>query len=211
MSYEVKEAAVKAARVAAGDTRGHYDNFAIALHWTTVALVLLQFGLSQLWGFAPKPVRHQMIVAHMSFGILLAAVIVVRLVWRLTPGHRVRPVSSGPTEWLASGVHWLLYLMLAAEAALGFLLRWSGGEEMSLFGLLIPSPFAQWSKPAHHWVGEIHEWNGWAIILLAVGHALAALTHHFWLRDDVLWRMLPGARAREMTERAPSPERAAGL
>ena len=36
-------------------------------------------------------------------------------------------------------------------------------------------------------------------------HAAAALFHHFWLRDDVLWRMLPGLKARLEERRAPDP------
>jgi cytochrome b561 len=103
-------------------------------------------------------------------------------------------------------VHYLLYGLLAA---LGFVLRWSGDEAMSFFGLPIPPPFAPFSKPAHHLVGEAHDIVGWVIILAAAGHAAAALFHHFRLRDDVLWRMLPGRRARREEVRAPSPEQAA--
>lgn len=202
MGSEPNAAAGKARRVAAGDGRSRYDDFAILLHWLTVLLVLAQFALSQTWGFAPRPTRHVMIVTHMSFGILLAVVILVRISWRLMPGHQVRPAWAGPIEWLAAGVHWLLYLLLAAEAILGFLLRWSGNEAMSFFGLQIPPPFEPWSKPAHQFVGEMHEWIGWTIIVVACGHALAAIYHHVALKDGVLWRMLPGERARQMTERA---------
>jgi cytochrome b561 len=88
-------------------------------------------------------------------------------------------------------VHSLLYVLLAAEAALGFVLRWSGDQAMSFFGLLIAPPFAPFSRPAHHLVGEVHDWIGWTIITLAAGHASAALFHHFVLRDGVLRRMLP--------------------
>jgi cytochrome b561 len=136
-----------------------------------------------------------MIVAHMSLGIVLAAVVVARIAWRLIPGHQVRAAVSGWVEVASKGVHYLLYGLLATQAALGFVLRWSGGEAMSFFGLPIPSPFAAWSKPAHHLVGELHNWVGWTIIALAAGHAAAALFHHFARREEA---------------RAPSPERAAG-
>jgi cytochrome b561 len=86
--------------------------------------------------------------------------------------------------------------MLAAEAVLGFVLRWSGNESMSFFGLPLAAPFAPFSKPAHHLVGDSHNLNGWAIIVLAAGHAAATLYHHYVLRDRILSRMLPLVRER---------------
>jgi cytochrome b561 len=200
---------IAATRIAAGDDRTRYDGFAVMLHWLTVLLVLAQFGLAELWDFAARPTRHLMIVAHMSFGILLALVLIVRIAWRLMPGHQVSTAESGWVEIASKMVHYLLYGLLAAEAVLGFVLRWSGNEAMSFFGLLIPPPFAPFSRQAHGFIQDAHEWIGWAIIILAAGHALAALFHHFVLRDDVLWRMLPGPRARREEMQAPSPERAA--
>ena len=181
----------KATSVAAGYDRTRYDDFAIALHWLTAALVLAQFLLSQTWGFFDKPTRHVLIVTHMSFGILLTIVIVTRLVWRLIPGHQVSPADVGWLEVASKIVHYLLYALLAAETVLGFVLRWSGNEAMSFFGLLIPPPIAPFSKEAHHLVGEVHEWIGWTIVLLALAHAAAALFHQYVLRDHLLDRMLP--------------------
>ena len=180
-----------ATRVIAGHDRTRYDSFAIFLHWTTFALVLALFGLSQTWGFFEKPTRHVMIVAHMSLGITLAAVIIVRLVWRMMPGHQVAPADVGWMEFAAKGIHYLLYGLIVLQAILGFALRWSGGEEMSFFGIRIPPPFAPTAKATHHTIGEFHEWIGWTIIIAASIHAAAALYHYFVLRDDVLWRMLP--------------------
>jgi cytochrome b561 len=185
-----------ATRIAAGDDRTRYDAFAIALHWLTVALVLVQFILSQTWGWFPKPTRQLLIATHMSLGIVLAAVIVIRIVWRLIPGHQMPAAVSGWVELASKAVHYVLYAMLVAEAILGFVLRWSGNESMSFFGLQIPPPFAPFSKPMHKLMGNLHEWNGWAIVILACGHAAAALYHHYALHDRVLARMLPWVRPR---------------
>ncbi|MBV8912933.1 MAG: cytochrome b [Acetobacteraceae bacterium] len=196
MTTSTNSAVQTATRIVAGDDRTHYDVFAITLHWLTVALVLAQFVLAETWGWYARPTRHLMIVAHMSFGIMLSAVVAVRIIWRLIPGRQMSPAVSGWVELASKVVHYLLYAMLAAEAVLGFLLRWSGNEAMSLFGLLIPPPFAPFSKPAHQLIGDLHDWNGWAIIIVAAGHAAAALCHHYVLHDRVLSRMLPIARAR---------------
>ena len=183
-------------RVVAGDDRTVYDNVAVSLHWLTAMLVLSQFSLAITWEWFTRPTRHLMIVAHMSFGIILSVVIVARVVWRLLRGHRVQPVVSGWTETASKAVHYLLYAMLVGEAVLGFLLRWAGDESMSFFGLLIPPPFAPYSKAAHHQIGELHELNGYAIVILAAAHAVAALYHQYVLRDGVLSRMLPSVRER---------------
>lgn len=185
-----------ATRIAAGDDRTSYDSVSVALHWITVLLVLTQFVLAQTWGFAPRPTKHLMIVTHMSFGIVLSAVIVLRIVWRLLPGHQAPVSTAGRVELAAKGIHYLLYALLVSVAVLGFVLRWSGDESMSFFGLQIGAPFAPFSKAAHHNIGEAHELVGWAIIVLAAVHAAAALFHHYVLRDNVLLRMMPRTRGR---------------
>ena len=157
MTQDQPASLAAATRVLAGDDRTRYDAFAIALHWATAVLVVLQFILAVTWDFADRPVRHLMIVAHMSFGILLSAVLIVRIVWRLMPGHQVSPAVSGWVEIASKAVHYLLYALLVAQAVLGFVLRWSGNEAMSFFGLLIQPPFPPFSKPAHEMVGEAHE------------------------------------------------------
>lgn len=75
MNAETPPGLVAAARIAAGDDRTRYDGISMALHWLTVALVLTQFALSQLWGFFPCPSRHLMIVAHMPARTVLGAVL----------------------------------------------------------------------------------------------------------------------------------------
>lgn len=185
-----------ATRIAAGDDKTRYDSVAMSLHWATVFLVLANFLLALTWDGAARPTRHLMVVTHMSFGILLAAVVVARIVWRRIPGHQMPPAVSGMVELASKAVHWLLYAMLAAEAVLGFVLRWSGGESMSFFGLALPSPMASVSRPTHHLIGEVHQWLGYGIVAVAAGHAAAALYHHFVVKDRVLTRMWPWARVR---------------
>jgi cytochrome b561 len=181
-----------ATRVEAGDGRIAYDAVARSLHWATVFLVLANFALALTWEDVARPTRHLMQDVHMTFGILLGAAVIARIVWRLVPGHRPPPAAAGLQGLAARGLHALLYILLLAEFGLGFVLRWSGGEAMIFFGAAIPSPMAEVSRATHHQIAELHEWNGWAIIVLAAGHAGAALYHHFVLKDGVLRRMLPG-------------------
>jgi hypothetical protein len=124
--------------------------------------------------------------------------------WRVVPGHRVQPATTGVVEFAARAVQYFLYALLCVQATLGFVLRWSGNEAMSLFGLQIPPFFPPFSKSGHHLAADVHNYVGWAIIILAAGHAAAALFHHFYLRDGVLWRMLPGPQAKSREAQASS-------
>ena len=121
--------------IAAGDDGRTYDTVAIALHWATAVLVVIQFALGQTWGWFARPTRHLMIATHMSFGITLVAVVAARLLWRFAFGHRVSSLETGWVRIASRAVHYLLYALLGTEAVLGFLSRWEGNEAMSFFGL----------------------------------------------------------------------------
>jgi cytochrome b561 len=189
---QARSSSVDASRI----ERTRYDGLAMTLHRVTVALVLTQFLLAEFSDYAARPTRQVMVTAHMSFGIILTGVVLVRIFWRLLPGHRVQDASRGWDNVVAKATHYSLYALLAAQAVLGFLLRWSGSEAMSFFGVPIPPVMAPTSKPVHHLFGDLHNWIGWTIILLAAAHGVAALVHHFMLKDGMLWRILPGRRAR---------------
>src|SRR5438309_1049088 len=113
-----------ATRIAAGDDKTNYDNVAITLHWLTAFLVLVQFVSAETWDWLAKGTRESMQSLHVSLGVLLTAVIIVRVVWRLIPGHQRPPIVSGWVELASKSVHYLLYALLVAQAALGFGFRW---------------------------------------------------------------------------------------
>ena len=187
-----------ATRIAAGDDKTNYDNVAISLHWLTALLVVVQFALAETWDWFPRETREAMESTHVSLGILLAAVIVTRIVWRLVPGHQRPAIVSGWVKLASKAVHYLLYVLLVIQAGLGFGWRWAQGHPVSFFGLFgIPGPYGELGRPTRHLFHDFHEYVGWAIVIIAFGHALAALYHHYKLHDRVLGRMLPPARRSE--------------
>jgi cytochrome b561 len=176
---------------AQGGDHARYDGLSIALHWATAALVFLQFGLAETWGFFPKAGRDLLIIGHMSFGLMLAALIVLRIFWRLTFGRSSFESGQDLVGYVARMMHRALYVLIVAEVALGFLTRWTDNQPLSFFGLLIPSPLGTFSKATGGFVDDIHDVNAWLIMILVGGHTLAALGHHYLLKDGVLRRMLP--------------------
>jgi cytochrome b561 len=184
-----------ATRIAAGDDKTNYDSTAIALHWITALLVLTQFALAETWDWFPHATSETMQSTHISFGILLTLVIVARLIWRWMPGHQRSSLESGWVKLASKTVHYLLYALLVVQAGLGWVIGWAAGKPIHFFGIPIPGPFDAFARPVRHEIREIHSWVGWTIVILALGHALAALYHHYFLKDRVLGRMLPLARA----------------
>src|SRR4029079_11758450 len=75
-----------ATRIAAGDDGTNYDNVAIALHWATAVLVVIQFVLAITWDYFSRGTRENLQGGHVSLGVLLTAVVIARIVWRLIPG-----------------------------------------------------------------------------------------------------------------------------
>ena len=89
-------------------------------------------------------------------------------------------------------MHGALYILLFSQIVLGFLFRWSQQEPFLFFGFFDLSGLVQITPTLRHTFAQWHGNVAWALVSLALVHALAALFHHYLLRDSVLRRMLPG-------------------
>jgi cytochrome b561 len=170
-----------------------YDPVTIVLHWCTALLVVTLFGTSLLWNTLPRSagVGRQLQSLHISLGILLAAVVIGRGLWRLTHGTKLPAANVGIRRLASKLVHASLYGLLTIQIVLGFVVRWTDGESLGFFGLFtIASPLAK-NQALQHQLQELHNIAAWALIILAGGHALVALLHHYVMKDGVLRRMLP--------------------
>jgi len=168
------------------------------LHWTIFLFIIGLWGLAHLRGFLPKddPGRGTIMGLHISFGLLLLALVATRVVWRLVRGAPDLPAGTHPLEaLLAKGAHLALYALMIIVPLLGVYVVWLHGSGASFFGLFtIPSPVAA-DKALHDTVGGVHEFLANVILALLAIHVVAALWHHFVKKDNVLTRMLPGRGA----------------
>ncbi|MDB5736493.1 MAG: cytochrome [Sphingomonas bacterium] len=174
------------------EERVSYDRRTILLHWIVAGTIAFMWLLARFnMSFLQKgPLRLNLWSIHVLVGFCLAALVVARIVWRLTRGDRLPPAEHGVRHVLAVAVHYLLYLLMIVVVVLG-LAHVSG---FRLFGVL---PFPTfWEKPVNHEIGELHGLAANIIAGLAVLHALAALYHHHVVKDRVLIRMNPRLRRR---------------
>lgn len=172
----------------------HYDKTTIFLHWTTAILVVIQWLGAQTIDFFPKgPLRVDARSVHITLGLLIAAILIARIVWRLTKGRRLPLADAGALALVSKAVHWGLYALLAAMVIVGAALTWTRGD--SIFNLFSIPAFDPNAHDLADHVQDVHAAIGWAILALAGFHASAALVHRYFWRDRILDRMLPGAQA----------------
>jgi cytochrome b561 len=170
-----------------------YGLVAVGFHWLVAATVIGQFGLG-LWmrslGYYDAWYRLGP-WWHKGIGVMLFAVVVLRLLWRWF-NHRPAPLSSHrPYERLAAAVaHGLLYLLLLAVMVSGYLISTADGRGLEVFDwFTIPATLSGIDQQEDI-AGTLHLYLAWSVIGLAALHALAALKHHFIDRDETLKRML---------------------
>jgi cytochrome b561 len=165
-----------------------YDPTTIVLHWATAVLVILLWTSGQLSDLPPKgPLRTDAWSSHFVLGFALAAVLIWRLVWRVS-GHRsLPPADSGLLQILAQGAHYGLYLLLIATVALGLVNAFVRGVSLFDLASLPQIGDRELRKPITEW----HELAANLLLGLALIHAAAALAHHYILKDGVLARMAP--------------------
>jgi cytochrome b561 len=173
-----------------------YGAIARSLHWATVLLVVVAWVLGLLGDELPgKPAQAIGLFVHMTAGLLVVLLTVVRLAWRGVDTAPDDDLATTTIErWTllaAKATHLLLYGLLIAAPLLGIGVQFARGHALPIVGLFeVASPWLA-DRAFAHTLKEIHEWLSHALMALAALHAAAALLHHFVMRDRTLLRMMP--------------------
>src|SRR6202051_4205199 len=171
----------------------HYGTTAKALHWLVLALLVVQYPLGK---FMPDIHRGMTpgdaMTFHISFGIAILALMVLRLLWRIT--HPVAPASSLPArqQLVSEAAHWLLYVLVLATTMTGWIFASERGWSISLFfATPLPTLPIEGSLLARS-IGNWHGTMEWSLFLMIGAHVAAAMAHTFIFRDRIMQRILPG-------------------
>ena len=172
--------------------RLQYGTTAKVFHWLIVALLLVQYLIGWLMPDIHRGPPGIPMIFHISFGILILMLIVLRFAWRLA--HPVVPESSlPPWQQLSSeAVHWLLYGLVMATTVTGWVFASFRGWGVSFF-FMTPIPMlAAENAAAGKAIDGLHQAMGWALLAVIGIHVASALVHIFVYRDRIMQRMLPG-------------------
>lgn len=172
------------------NTETRYGTIAIVIHWLTALMVIGLFALG--WWMLTLTYYDDWYRLgpwwHKSFGITLLAISVLRVLWMLV-NTKPEPIGSRLERLGAKIGHLLLYLLLFTVMLSGFLISTADGSSISVFGLFsVPALITDLPGQADL-AGEVHWYAAVALMLVAGGHALAALKHHFINKDSSFVRM----------------------
>jgi cytochrome b561 len=172
--------------------RLQYGITAKVFHWLVVALLIVQYLIGWLMPDIHRGMKPGTgMTLHISFGIVILILIVLRLAWRLA--HPVAPESSLP-PWQrisSEGVHWLLYALVLGTTITGWLFASFRGWGVSFF-YLVPMPMlSSDNAAAGKAIDGLHQVMEWSLLVVIGIHVAAALVHVLVYRDRIMQRMLP--------------------
>ena len=178
--------------------RQRHQTLTIVLHWITALLVVTQIALGILHAQASDAeMRHAVLAAHRSLGVVIWYLVIGRLAWRLL-GMRLVAFPASMSRWQQWGARlseWALYGLLLAQPVTGLAADVLRGRPFNLFGIQVSpliAPDKVWAAAAE----GLHTLGAYSLVALVLVHAGAAILHRVIADDGVLDSMLPLPRKR---------------
>ncbi len=161
-----------------------YSRLSIALHWFAAIVIIALF-------FTHEGERGSAAYSfHVGVGALTGLFILWRAIRRPYRGFPPKPDQSALLNLLSQIVMWGFVVAMILVFVTGYLLPWSLGRPIDIFGIIsIPSPLPQ-LRWLHEAAEEIHEISGQAFVPLVILHVAGAAKHAFIDRDGIQLRMV---------------------
>ncbi|EKD71739.1 MAG: Cytochrome b561 transmembrane protein [uncultured bacterium] len=168
-----------------------YGTITRSLHWLMAAFFLGMFLVAYIMINIPKSdFRMSLYDLHKATGLLLFALVALRLMWRLVNVQPALPAST--PLWQQRAAHWnivFLYMLMFLMPISGFLTSSLGGHEITFYYLFTLAPLAHdeaWSE----FFSDAHEIFSILLIIVFALHVLGSLHHHYIRKDNVMRKML---------------------
>jgi cytochrome b561 len=183
------------------NTSTAWGTIAKSFHWTMAVLIIAMLALGlYMTDLTPSPTMFRLYALHKSTGILILAIVALRLCWKGINRQPISLPSHAPWErLLAHLTHWFLYFAAVFMPLSGWVMTSAANFHVRVFMLFNLPDIVSPDKALSHRAGEFHSVLAW-VLMGAIGlHILGALKHHVIDRDITLKRMLPFTRTEDMT------------
>jgi cytochrome b561 len=174
------------------NTDDNYGLIAIILHWIMAILMIGLLALGLYMVRLPVSLEKLKLFGwHKEFGILVLALVIVRIIWRL--GNTLPNLPATVPSWqqfAARAAHYVFYIFMLSLPLTGWMMSSASGLPVSFFGLITLPDLISANEQNRLLLIEIHKWLAYALIATLCLHIAASLEHHFIRKDVVLRRML---------------------
>jgi superoxide oxidase len=176
------------------NTTERYGILSMGLHWLMLLLLVAVYACIELREMYPKgsDPREALKTWHFMLGLsvpLLLSLRLMALVIGVVP--RTKPDPGKLQTLSAKLIHLALYVLMIGMPLTGWLILSAAGKPIPFFGLELPALIDVGSKELVKQIEEVHEAAGTIGYILVGVHAVAALAHHYLIKDNTLLRMLP--------------------
>ncbi len=176
-----------------------YTRLAIILHWLLAILLFGQIGFGWFLETVPRggPLRGFYVNLHKSTGLVLAALILVRLVSRLLNSPPALPTFM--PAWQRVAAHWshlALYVCMLGMPLSGYIASNFSKYGVKLFNSVMLPPWGVDDHRVYAVFNTTHIVLSYLFVTLIVVHVLAAVGHAI-RGDPVVRRMLLSGDAPE--------------
>lgn len=171
--------------------QSRYSRGAIILHWVMGLLIIGNLAGGFLHDYVPREGGQRMMVMdlHRGFGLIILALALVRIGWRL--GHRPPPLPSYFTtgeRLMARITHIGFYVLMLALPLTGWAMADRNGRALTAFGTFEVTKLGV-GEPLGNVAHEAHEVIGWLMLAALALHVAALVKHRILDRDNLLPRM----------------------
>lgn len=173
-----------------------YHPLLVAIHWLVALMIIIALVMgSNVLAALPNdhPDKMFSLRGHMSIGIIVGVLMIVRLITRLRSSHPPKAdTGSGILNLAGTAAHWVLYILIFLMVASGIGISISAGlPDIVFFGADTPLPesFDHLAPRAAH--GIISK----LLALTILTHIAGWAYHQFKLKDGLIGRMWFGSRS----------------
>ncbi len=170
-----------------------YSPVSKLLHWVIallfISLIIIGWIMVDLGYYDPW--YHRSLTWHKSLGIIVGAIVLFKLGWRVFTTYPAADDSLSQVERVGSrAAHWFLIASMVILPVTGYMISSSAGDVIDVFNWFSVPAVAKIGTAIRDQAIALHYYIAYFAAGVIALHIAGALKHHFIDKKDTLKRML---------------------